>query len=120
MIFVGTDIVPINRIEKLIKDKGTHFLNHVFTKLEQNICDGKNSPSIHYSGKFAAKEAVKKALLSSKSFPHIPVKSIVIQNDTYGTPVVQIVKDEIIYKQLRVSISHAGEYATATAILELE
>ena len=35
MIFVGTDIVPINRIEKLIKEKGTHFLNHVFTKLEQ-------------------------------------------------------------------------------------
>ena len=46
MIFVGTDIVPINRIEKLIKEKGIHFLNHVFTKLEQNICDGKNSPSI--------------------------------------------------------------------------
>ena len=62
MIFVGTDIVPINRVEKLIKEKGTHFLNHVFTKLEQNICDGKNSPSIHYSGKFAAKEAIKKKL----------------------------------------------------------
>ena len=120
MIFVGIDIVPINRIEKLIKEKGTHFLNHVFTKLEQNICDGKNLPYIHYSGKFAAKEAVTKALLSAKSFPHIPLNSIVIHNDTDGTPIVQIVKDEIIYKQLRVSISHAGEYATATAILELE
>ena len=73
MILVGTDIVPINRIENLIREKGTHFLNHVFTKLEQNVCDGINSPSIHYSGKFAAKEAVKKALLSVKSFPHIPV-----------------------------------------------
>ena len=120
MMFVGTDIVPINRIEKLIKEKGAHFLNHVFTKLEQNVCEGKDSPSIHYSGKFAAKEAVKKALLSAKSFPHIPLKSIVIQTDSDGTPIVQIVKDEIIYKQLTVSISHAGEYATATAILELE
>ena len=119
MIFVGTDIVPINRIEKLIKEKGTHFLNHIFTKLEQNICDGKNSPSIHYSGKFAAKEAVKKALLSTKSYPEISLKSIEIQNDNDGTPLVNIIKDSIIYKQLRVSISHAGEYATATAILEL-
>ena len=82
MIFVGTDIVPINRVKKLIKEKGTHFLNHVFTKSEQNICVGKNSPSIHYSGKFAAKEAIKKTLLSAKSFPHIPFKSIEIQNDT--------------------------------------
>ena len=120
MIFIGTDIVPLIKIEKMIQENGARFLNHVFTKLEQNICDSKNSPSIHYSGKFAAKEAVKKALLSTKSFPDIPLKSIEIQNDTDGTPVVQIVKDSIIYKQLRVSISHAGEYATATAILELE
>ena len=120
MIFVGTDIVPINRVKQLIKKKSARFLNHIFTKLEQNICDGKNLPSIHYSGKFAAKEAVKKALLSTKSYPHILFKSIEIQNDPDGTPVVQIVKDKIIYKQLRVSISHAGGYATATAILELE
>ena len=119
MNFIGTDIVPINRIEKLIQEKGTHFLNHVFTKLEQNICDGKNSSSIHYSGKYAAKEAVKKALLSTKSYPGISLKSIEIQNDNDGTPLVNIIKDSIIYKQLRVSISHAGEYATATAILEL-
>ncbi|MBC8312293.1 MAG: holo-ACP synthase [Candidatus Marinimicrobia bacterium] len=120
MIFIGTDIVPIARIKKIIQEKGSHFLNHVYTKLEQNICESKNPPSIHYSGKFAAKEAVKKALLSAKSFPNIPVKSIEIQNDNDGTPVVQIVKDGIIYKNLRVSISHAGEYAIAMAILELE
>ena len=120
MIFVGTDIVPIPRIDKIIQDKGKLFLNHVFSEMEQHLCNDKSSPPIHYSGKFAAKEAVKKALLSVKSFPHIPVKSIEIQNDTDGTPVVQIVKDKIIYKQLIVSISHAREYATATAILELE
>ena len=32
MIFVGTDIVPMIRIENLIKEKGEHFLNHVYTK----------------------------------------------------------------------------------------
>ena len=54
MIFVGTDIVPISRIDKLIQEKGEHFLDHVFSKVEQKFCNDKASPSIHYSGKFAA------------------------------------------------------------------
>ena len=119
MIFVGTDIIPLNRIDDLIKKKGRHFLNHVYTKLEQNICNAKNTPFIHYSGKFAAKEAVKKALLSSKLTQDIPLVSIEIQNDDDGTPCVHIPQQSIKYEQLQISISHAGEYATATAILEL-
>ena len=117
MIFVGTDIVPIIRIENLIKEKGKRFLNHIYTKLEQNICNTKKTPFIHYSGKFAAKEAVKKALLSSKLTTDIPLVSIEIQNDDDGTPLVHI--PQLRYKQLQISISHADEYATATAILEL-
>ena len=119
MIFVGTDIVPMIRIENLIKDHGKRFLNHVYTKLEQNICNAKKSPFIHYSGKFAAKEAVKKALLSSKLINNIPLVSIEIQNDDDGTPLVHIPQESINYEQLQISISHAGEYATAIAILEL-
>ena len=109
MIFVGTDIVPIIRIENLIKEKGKRFLNHIYTKLEQNVCNAKKSPFIHYSGKFAAKEAVKKALLSSKLTKDIPLVSIEIH----------IPQESIKYEQLQISISHAGEYATAIAILEL-
>ena len=119
MIFVGIDIVPIIRIENLIKKNGKHFLNHVYTKLEQNTCNPKKTPFIHYSGKFAAKEAVKKALLSSKITKNIPLLSIEIQNDNDGGPFVHISQESIQYKQLQISISHAGEYATATAILEL-
>ena len=61
MIYLGTDIVYVPRIEKIIKDKGIRFLKHVFTDLEQRICNDKSPPSIHYSGKYAAKEAIKKA-----------------------------------------------------------
>ena len=90
MIFVGTDIVLISRIDKLIQEKGIYFLNHIFSNTEQNICNKKSSPSMHYSGKFAAKEAVKKAILSSKSVLTIPLSSIEIQNDKDGMPLVQI------------------------------
>ena len=119
MIFVGTDIVPISRIKKMIKEKGDHFLDHVFTKIEKNICNEKAKPAIHYSGKFAAKEAVKKALLSSSKIQQISIKSIEIQNDVLGAPIIYLSSEKLNIKNLKVSISHAGEYATATAILEL-
>ena len=120
MIFIGTDIVLISRIDQLILDKGENFLNHIFTNVEQGICNKKPSPSIHYSGKFAAKEAVKKAILSSKAVLTITHRSIEIHNDKDGMPLVKIKKNEFKFKNLRVSISHAGNYATATAILELK
>ena len=119
MIYIGTDIVPISRIENMIKKKGDRFLGHVFTDIEQRICNEKATPSIHYSGKFAAKEAVKKALLSSKTVENISLKSIEIQNDDLGVPVIYIYNKDIESKNLKVSVSHAGEYATAMAILEV-
>ena len=119
MIFVGTDIVLISRIETMINEKGDYFLNHIFTINEQVICNKKVKPPIHYSGKYAAKEAVKKALLSSKIFKNISLKSIEIQNDDLGGPIVNMKGKNINTGNLRVSISHADEYATATAILVL-
>ena len=47
------------------------------------------------------------------------LKTIEIQNDDDGAPFVNIPQESIKYEQLQISISHAGEYATATAILEL-
>ena len=121
MIYIGTDIVPIFRIEKIIEDKKDQFLDHIFTAIEQRICNEKLTPSIHYSGKFAAKKAIKKALLSSKRINNISLKSIEIQNDDLGVPIIYISNKEIDIdpKSLKVSISHAGDYATSTAILEL-
>ena len=121
MIYIGTDIVPIVRIEKNIERKKNKFLDHIFTSIEQKICNEKATPSIHYSGKFAAKEAIKKALLSSKIIQNISLKSIEIQNDDLGAPVIYISSKDINIdpEKIKVSISHAGEYATSTAIIEL-
>ena len=120
MIYIGTDIIKISRIDKLISDKGKHFLSHVFTENEQSICNAKASPYIHYGGKFAAKEAVKKALLSCNDKKNIPFCSIEIQNRFDGAPKVILNDDMGCSGNLQVSISHTDEYATATAILEIE
>ena len=120
MIYLGTDIVVISRINQIISDKGKIFLNHVYTKSEQALCDSKVSPYIHYGGKFAAKEAVKKALMSSKLMRNIPLNAIEILNNINGAPIVKLINKSIDYENLQISISHTDEYATATAILELK
>ena len=115
-----SDKEKLAEIDKMIQEKGDHFLNQIFSTSEQDICNEKTLPSIHYSGKFAAKEAVKKAILSSKFLLTIPLSSIEIQNDKDGMPLVQIQGDGFDFKYVKVSISHAGDYAIATAILELK
>src|SRR5689334_1545356 len=59
----GIDIVETARIGKLIHDHGAHFLDRVFTPGEQEYCSAsKKRPLKRYAGRFAAKEAVLKAL----------------------------------------------------------
>ena len=116
---MGTDIVLIPRITKNIESQGRRFLNHIFTENEQNICDAKTSPDIHYSGKFAAKEAVKKAALSSKKVNKCILKNIEILNDDTGAPYVSIKDDNLEVGTYQISVSHSGDYATATAVLLL-
>ena len=120
MIYIGTDIVKISRIDRLINDKGQRFLKHIFTENEQFICNAKASPSIHYGGKFAAKEAVKKALLSSSKMMNISLNTIEIQNKTDGAPQVVLKNEMECSFNLGVSISHTNDYAIATAILEIQ
>ena len=119
MTFIGTDIVPLLRIKNMIEERNKIFLNKIFTDLEQEYCDSKNSPYVHYSGKFAAKESVKKALLSSNSINKISLKCIEISNNSNGTPIVKLKNLKILFKELKVSISHAGDYATAMAFMKI-
>ena len=78
MLFVGTDIVEVRRIEKLVSTKSDTFLPHIYTEPEIEYCSQKQQPSIHFAGKYAGKEAIKKAILSSKIIDTIPVKHISI------------------------------------------
>ena len=118
MIYIGTDIIQISRITDIILDKGQRFLSHVFTEYEQSYCNTKVSSHIHYGGKFAAKEAVKKAILSSNGSNNIPLNTIEIQNKNDGSPKVIMATNTL--GNIQVSISHTDEYAIATAILEIK
>ena len=118
MYFVGTDIVSIKRLEKLINANGDTFLNKIFTNDEVKRCNNKSNPFIHFGGKFAAKEATKKALLSAKVSKIVALTSIEIKNLSNGAPFVKI-KDNLPCI-INISISHTREFATAVAILEIQ
>ena len=62
VVALGTDIIEIERIERLCREHGEAFLDRVFTEAERAYCDGKKASYEHYAGRFAAKEAVLKVL----------------------------------------------------------
>jgi holo-[acyl-carrier protein] synthase len=112
--FIGIDLVEIKRINSIIDKSGNTFLNRIYTKTEQEYCNSNANPSIHFAGRFAAKEAVKKSILSSGIKESISLKSIEIDRKKNGEPYIsKVFKNGWLIK---VSISHTDDYATAFAI----
>jgi holo-[acyl-carrier protein] synthase len=116
MISIGTDIVKVSRIKDLLTTKEEKFLNKVFTEEEISYCNSHSNPEIHFSGKYAAKEAVKKALLSNDLIEQISLKNIKILNRDNKAPYVVI--EHIMGLNYNVSISHEEEYAIAFALIQ--
>ena len=116
MISIGTDIVKVSRIKDLLTTKKEKFLNKVFVEEEISYCNSNSHPEIHFSGKYAAKEAIKKALLSNDIIKHISLKEIKVLNRDNKAPYIEI--DSLIDLSYNVSISHEEEYAIAFALIQ--
>ena len=114
MLSIGTDIVKIDRIKSIYKD--SKFINKVFTSSEVEYCSKYKEPYIHLSGKYAAKEAVKKALLSAKIVKTIPLIDIEVLNNEDKSPYIKLINVSNI--KCNVSVSHDGDYAIAFVIIE--
>ena len=116
MISIGTDIVKVSRIKDLLTRKEEKFLNKIFTEEEIAYCNSHSKPEIHFSGKYAAKEAVKKALLSNDLIEQISLKDIKILNKDNKAPYVVV--EHIMSLNYNISISHEEEYAIAFALIQ--
>ena len=116
-LYIGTDLVDIDRIKISIEKYQIKFLDRVFSVEEQEYCQSTPNPAMHYSGRFAAKEAVIKSIKSSGFDHHIDLRSIRIINNADGSPYVDL---DIKYNGLvKVSISHTETHAIAFALSEL-
>lgn len=115
---VGTDIIEIQRIKEAIERHGERFLDRLFTPKEQEYCKRYKDATPHFAGRFAAKEAVLKALGTGLN-PEITWQDIEILNDHQGKPEVHISANlgQRFLAHIFLSISHCEMYATAMAII---
>lgn len=121
IIGIGTDIVDIPRIRDMLERYGTHFSDRCFTPNELQHANQHRDVAVRLAGRWAAKEAVVKVL--GTGFVHgITFHDIEIIALHTGQPTVKLTgrAAEIAagrgIQNILISISHAKEYATATAI----
>mgnify|MGYP003955992823 CR=1 FL=1 len=86
---IGTDIVNIKRIEKSLKLNGSRFKKKVFSKEEIVYCEKSKNPPAYFAKRFAAKEALSKAL-GTGIRKGVSLKNIVVLNDSYGKPSIRL------------------------------
>ena len=122
---IGTDIVNIKRMEKSIKKNGDSFRNKIFSKNEILYCEKKKNPSPFYAKRFAAKEALSKAL-GTGIRKGINFKDIEILNDNFGKPSIKLkgstgnfLKRKIKTRKYSIylSLSDDAPWAQATVII---
>ena len=111
---IGVDIVAISEIEHFV---GVHRdrLERLYTDREIAYCQGKANSAESFAARFAAKEAVLKALGGGE----VDFRDIEIVNDFWGRPEVHI-RAETGLKEVSsvsVSLSHSGDYAIAYALV---
>jgi holo-[acyl-carrier protein] synthase len=120
---VGIDIVEIRRIKNAM-ESNDRFLERIFSSAELEYLKSRNLRPEYVAGRFAAKEAVAKAL--GTGFRGFDFKDIEIDRTTLGKPIVILKgKAKLIAKKegqynIHLSISHGEDSAVAYAILEVE
>jgi len=113
IIGTGVDITEVNRLRKAVEKWGKDFLNRIFTEVELENAKARASIYQHLAGRFAAKEAIFKAINSRE----IGWKDLQILNDKEGKPYCQLLNHKNKKIEIYVSISHVKNYAVANAVI---
>ncbi len=108
----GIDIIEIARIKKAVERWGDNFLAHVFNPEEIEYSRRHKNPYQHYAVRFAAKEAVFKAVGDL----NMGWKDLTITHDSDGKPICTYHLKGFANK-IHISLSHSKDYAVANAIV---
>jgi holo-[acyl-carrier protein] synthase len=115
---IGVDLIEIERVRRALDRHGAAFRERCFTASEREYCDSKPNPPQHYAGRFAAKEAVGKALGSGV---HFTWKEIEIR----GRPKPGVFlsgrtaawAERVRAGRIELSMTHSRELAAAVAVV---
>lgn len=121
----GMDLIETQRIDRIRQEHPDRFLERILTPRERAYCERRKFPLPHIAGRFAAKEAILKALGTGWR-GQIAWTDMEILNDEAGKPQVALSgHTEVIARGLGVSrillsITHTEHYASASAIAVAE
>ena len=118
----GIDIIEISRIKNAVLRWKDSFLKRIFTENEINYSQAKKFSYQHLAARFAAKEAVLKAIGDS-SIHQINLREVEVLNDKSGKPFIRLsgaakkIKEKRKISDIIISMSHTHKMAVANAIL---
>ena len=116
---LGVDIVEIDRMA-LALGRHPRMKERVFSEGERAYCDARSRPEVHYALRFAAKEAVLKAL--GTGFSGMRFRDVEVARDDRGRPVPVLhgrareLADEIGVSEMHLSLSFTQSTAVASAV----
>lgn len=118
---IGIDVVEISRIAAAIERHGETFLARIFTAAERAYCAAHRAPEMHFAARFAAKEAVAKALGTGIG-EHANWLDLEVSRTVTGAPVLRLHGAAAEFAKqhgitaVQISLTHTKDYAAANAI----
>ncbi len=125
IVGVGIDIIDVKRFKVKWESKSERFFREIFTEDEMEYSREKRNSPQHFAARFAAKEALFKAMGTGKIAPFKWV-DVEIVIGKMGEPQINLHGETKVFLKnkfgkdikIHISISHIDEYATAIVILE--
>jgi len=121
LIGIGIDVVEVDRIADAIERHGEPFLARIFTPGERAYCEAQKRPALHFAARFAAKEAIAKAFGTGigKDLGWLDME---IVRRPSGEPAVELTGTgkahaaTVGIAEVKISLTHARDYAAANAV----
>jgi holo-[acyl-carrier protein] synthase len=116
---LGVDIVEIERMAAALK-RHPRMKERLFSESERSYCDSRNRPEVHYALRFAAKEAILKAL--GTGFSGMSFRDVEVARDSTGRPQPTLhgraaeVAEERGVTEMHLSLSYTHTTAVASAV----
>lgn len=123
VVGVGIDLVDLDRIARMLEDKGEHAMGRLFTTEERAYLATRPDPTGNAAARIAAKEAVYKAMQSLPGARAIGWRDIEVTRDSEGRPAIRLhglaarLADEVGGVRIQVSLTHSAASAGAVAVV---
>ncbi len=117
---IGVDVVDVQRMKGILSEQGGTFIDRVFTATEIAYCQSKQTPEQHFAARFAAKEAVSKAMQTGWT-GIFRWKDVEVVNEASGAPKIFLYHDvarSLEKSTIHLSLSHTENTVVALAVIE--